>query len=154
MIPGLGRSPGGGNGYPFQYSCLENSTDTFVSSKRLPDWASLELSPSVAPDTPGYPEGKPRVPAPPPLSPFSPPDRDRRVDCPAWSGRGSQPSRRTRSLENSAAAAAAKSLQSCLILSDPMDCSLPGSSVHGILQARILEWVAMPSSRGSSQPRD
>ena len=35
-----------------------------------------------------------------------------------------------------------------------MDCSLPGSSVHGILQARILEWVAMPSSRGSSQPRD
>ena len=35
-----------------------------------------------------------------------------------------------------------------------MDCSLPGSSVHGILQARILEWVAMPTSRGSSQPRD
>ena len=35
-----------------------------------------------------------------------------------------------------------------------MDCSLPGSSVLGILQARILEWVAMPSSRGSSQPRD
>ena len=35
-----------------------------------------------------------------------------------------------------------------------MDCSLPGSSVHGILQARILEWVAMPSSRGSSQSRD
>ena len=35
-----------------------------------------------------------------------------------------------------------------------MDCSLPGSSVHGILQARILEWAAMPSSRGSSQPRD
>ena len=37
---------------------------------------------------------------------------------------------------------------------DPMDCSPPGSSVHGILQARILEWVTMPSSRGSSQPRD
>ena len=37
---------------------------------------------------------------------------------------------------------------------DPMDCSLPGSSVHEILQARTLEWVAMPSSRGSSQPRD
>ena len=36
----------------------------------------------------------------------------------------------------------------------PMDCSPPGSSVHGMLQARILEWVAMPSSRGSSQPRD
>ena len=47
-----------------------------------------------------------------------------------------------------------KSLQSCMILCDPMDCSPPGSSVHGILQARILEWLAMPSSRGSSQPRD
>ena len=39
-------------------------------------------------------------------------------------------------------------------LCNPMDCSPPGSSVHGILQARIPEWVAMPSSRGSSQPRD
>ena len=40
--------------------------------------------------------------------------------------------------------------QLCLTLCDPMDCSLPGSSVHEILQARILEWVAMPCSRGSS----
>ena len=39
-------------------------------------------------------------------------------------------------------------------LCDPMDCSPPGSSVHGILQARILQWVAIPSSRGTSQPRD
>ena len=39
-------------------------------------------------------------------------------------------------------------------LCDPVDCSLLGSSVHGILQARILEWVAMPFSRGSSQPRN
>ena len=44
--------------------------------------------------------------------------------------------------------------QLCPTVWDPMDHSLPGSSVHGILQARILEWVAMPSSRGSSQPRD
>ena len=43
---------------------------------------------------------------------------------------------------------------SCVLLCDHMDCSPPGSSVHGILQARILEWVAMPSSRGSSQPGD
>ena len=48
----------------------------------------------------------------------------------------------------------AKSLQSCPTLCDPMDCSPPGSSVHGTLQARILEWVATPSSRGSTQPRD
>ena len=39
-------------------------------------------------------------------------------------------------------------------LCDPVDCSLPGSSAHGILQARILEWVAISFSRGSSQPRD
>ena len=48
----------------------------------------------------------------------------------------------------------AKSLQLCPPLCNPMDCSPPGSSVHGILQARILDWVAMPFSRGSSQPRD
>ena len=39
-------------------------------------------------------------------------------------------------------------------LCDPMDCSPPGSSLHGILQARVLEWVAISFSRGSSQPRD
>ena len=44
----------------------------------------------------------------------------------------------------------AKSLQPGLTLCNPMDCSPPGSSVHGILQARILEWVAISSSRGSS----
>ena len=48
----------------------------------------------------------------------------------------------------------AKSLQSCPTLCDPMDCSPPGPSVHGILQARILKWVAIPSSSKSSQPRD
>ena len=48
----------------------------------------------------------------------------------------------------------AKLLQSCPSLCDPVDCSLPGSSVRGILQAGILEWVAMPFSRGSSQPRN
>ena len=42
----------------------------------------------------------------------------------------------------------AKLLQSCPTLCSPMDCSPPGSSVHGILQARILEWVAVPSSKG------
>ena len=44
--------------------------------------------------------------------------------------------------------------QFCLTLCDPMDCSPPGSSVHEIFQARILEWVAISFSRGSSQPRD
>ena len=48
----------------------------------------------------------------------------------------------------------AKSLQSCPALYAPVDCHLPGSSVHGILQAKILERVAMSSSRGSFWPRD
>ena len=48
----------------------------------------------------------------------------------------------------------AKVTQSCPTLCDPMECSLPGFSVHGILQARILEWVAVLFSSGSSQPRD
>ena len=47
----------------------------------------------------------------------------------------------------------AKSLQSCDTLCDPTDCSPPGSSIRGILQARILEWVPISFSRGSSQPR-
>ena len=44
--------------------------------------------------------------------------------------------------------------QSCLTLCDPMDGNLPDSAVHGIFQARILEWAAISFSRGSSQPRD
>ena len=49
---------------------------------------------------------------------------------------------------------ASKSLQLCLTFCSPTDCSTPGCSVQGILQARILECVAMPSSRGSPRPRD
>ena len=45
-------------------------------------------------------------------------------------------------------------IQSCQTHCDPMDCSPPGSSVHGVLQARILKWVAIPFFRGSSQSRD
>ena len=44
--------------------------------------------------------------------------------------------------------------QSCLTLGDSMDCGLPGFSIHGIFQARILDWVAISFSRGSSRPRD
>ena len=57
-------------------------------------------------------------------------------------------------LKGTAAAAATKSLQSCLTLCNPIDGRPAGSSVPGILQARILEWVAVPFSRGSSQTRD
>ena len=44
--------------------------------------------------------------------------------------------------------------QSCLTLCEPVDCSLPGSSIHGIFQAIVLEWIAISFSRGSSRPRD
>ena len=47
-----------------------------------------------------------------------------------------------------------KVAQPCLTLCDPLDCSLPGSSIRGILQARILKWVAYPFSRGTSCPRN
>ena len=50
-------------------------------------------------------------------------------------------------IHHAAAAAAAKLLQSCPTLSDPMDCSLPGSSIHGIFQARVLEWGAIAFSQ-------
>ena len=59
-------------------------------------------------------------------------------------------SSRTRAVQHEEA----KVAQLCLTFSDPMNCSLPGSSVHGILQARLLEWVAVPFSRRSSQPRN
>ena len=55
-----------------------------------------------------------------------------------------------KALLNTACCVLSRFSQTC----DPMDCSPSGSSVHGILQARILEWAAMPSSRASSQPRD
>ena len=57
-------------------------------------------------------------------------------------------------LLNSFACMHTQSLHLCLTLCNLMDCSLPGSSVHGIFLGRILEWVAMPSSRRSSLPRD
>ena len=47
-----------------------------------------------------------------------------------------------------------KVAQPCLTCCNPMDCSLPGSSVNGIFQAIVLEWIAISFSRGSSQPRD
>ena len=47
-----------------------------------------------------------------------------------------------------------KVAQSCPTLCDPMNCSLPGSSIHGIFQAGVLEWIAISFSRGSSRPGD
>ena len=84
-----------------------------------------------------------------------PPCRWYRLHPPVWEGAPEDllPALlpRTRGLEQRGQRARAWLVtQSCPTLCDPMDCSPPGSSVHGILQARILEWVFMSSSRGSS----
>ena len=68
--------------------------------------------------------------------------------------RGSQPHSLVQALCRAQVKVKVLVTQSSLTLCDPMDCSSSGSSVHGILQARILEWVAISSSRGSSRHRD
>ena len=65
----------------------------------------------------------------------------------SWPPPASPPTRSSQSMWSEAS-------QSCPTLCNPLDCSPPGSSVHGILQPRTLEWVAISFSRGSSQPRD
>ena len=66
----------------------------------------------------------------------------------AGSGQAPKPEPITRILIGQTWLVRAQVLQFCPALHDPMDCSPPGSSVHGMLQARILEWIAMPSSKG------
>ena len=108
-IPGLGRSPGEGKGYPLQYSCQENYMDCIVHGVEKEWDTTYRLNSS---------------------------------------------SSKLKTSLHTAAAAAAKSLQSCPTLCNPIDGSPPGSPIPGILQARTLVWVVMLSSRGSSQSRD
>ena len=105
-IPGLGRSPGGGNGNRLQYSCLENPMD------RGTWWVTVHRTAKTQ-------------------------------TC------LNQPATHTHMqiiFSASLAAAAAKSIQLCPTLWDPIDGSPPGSPIPGILQARILEWVAISFS--------
>ena len=99
LISESGRLPGGGNGNPFQHSCLENSMDRRA-------WQTTDHGVTESDMTEHKHKWRLLV------------------------------------------------AQTCLTLCNPMDCSPPGSSVHGILQARILGWVAIPLSRGTSQTRD
>ena len=119
LIPGLGRSPGEGKGYPLQYSDLENSMDCIDH---------------------GVAKSRTR------LSNF--PHSQRNSKCQYVNG-GRKDLFFKDTIEKESDVA-----QSCLTLCNPMDCSLPASSIHEIFQARILESVAISFSRGSFQPRD
>ena len=139
LIPGLERSPGGGHGNPLQYSCLGNShgqrSQMVERAERLQGKRSS-----------GSPTGLEK-----PKSEL----RACQKEC-AWqmllisSQDGGKAKQINVSKDPCPALHASSVTQSCPVLCNPMDCSPPSSSVHGILQARILERVAMPSSRGSS----
>ena len=130
-FPGSGRSPGEGHGNPLQYFCLENNMDrrTFQATVLRVEKSQIWLKQLSAKET-----GK--------LSSQSPTHlfwKSRICDCD-----------KVTSSSSSACCCCvwcAKSLQLHLTFCDPMDGSPPGSSVHGIIWARILEWIAMPSSR-------
>ena len=130
----LGRSPGGGHGNPLQYSCLENPMDrgawwaTVHGVTRRWTWIN-QL-------------GK--------ANSFQPGEGDKLVN----SISAKEEALRIKRIRERLVVFCCLVAQSCLTLRDPIDCSPPGSSVHGILWARILEWVAISFSGGSSQPRD
>ena len=136
LISGLRRSPAGGLGKPLQYSCLDNPMNK-------PAWrASVH---SIAENQAWLKQ----------LS-------TSRQEI-SWNLRVADSQHRWVTLDVQQGSLGGFWYSSLLLsaqallshrLCDPMDCSPPGSSVHGILQARILEWVAIPSSRGSSWPRD
>ena len=120
-IPGLGKSLGEGKGYPLQHSGLENSMDCIVHGVAKSQTEQLSLSLSTY--------SLDLVSRTCSTHPFE-------IIClllpqaTPWGKRKSEPA------------------QSCPTLCEPVDCSPPGSSIHGILQARILEWVAISFSRG------
>ena len=113
-IPGLGRSKGGGNCNPLQYSCLENPMNSGAWQATVHQVAQ----------------------------------NGRQLE---WLSTHALHFTRT---ESNRSLAVLVVVQSCPAVCDSTDSSLPGSSVHGILQARILKWVATPLSKGSSRPKD
>ena len=156
-IPGLGRSPGGGHGNPLQSSCLENPVDRGVwratvrgghervgrnlATKQQPQSHHLLSVSTTTTITPGpYPYPSYML--------------GKGASGMQFLNSDSATGEEDLGLDHFLACMHAKSFQSCSTLCDPMDCSSPGSCVHGILQARIPEWVVISFSRGSSQPRD
>ena len=154
LILGLGRSPGGGHGNPLQYSCLENPTDRGAWRSTVHGIAIVRQDCATNTFTSLQPFNNVVL-----VSTVQQSESATHIHISTHFWISFQ-FRSPQSIQQSALSVQqvlisyfytyAKSLQSCLTLCDPMDCSLPGSSVHGILQARILEWVAMPPLRGSS----
>ena len=116
MISGLGRSPGEGKGYSLQYSGLENSMDSIVLLL-LSCFSHVPLcAMSVRSPIPGILQAK-----------------NTEVGCHFL-------------LQCMKVKSQSEVTQSCPTLSDPMDCSPPGSSIHGIFQIRVMEWAAIAFS--------
>ena len=130
LIPGLGRSPGEGNGNPLQYSSLGNTTD------RRSWWATVHGVSRVGNDLATKQQQKQIC-----VKDFF------KMKCKISSKISFNRWIFTIYF-------VCVQLLSCVWLCSPMDCSLPGSSVHEIFPARRLEWVAISCSRESSQPRD
>ena len=135
-IPGLGRAPGEGNGNPLQCSCLENPMDGGAWQATVHGVAESDTTERLHfhfHTKIGMVQRRLAW----PLHKY-----DMQI-CEIvhifWCFPHSSVSK-----ESTCKAGAAKLLQPCLTLCDPMDCSPPGSSVHGIFQARVLEWGAMP----------
>ena len=135
-IPGLGRSPGGRHGNPLQCSSLENPHGHRSLAGCSP-WGHKELDykesccskslPSCLTEQP-HSWQPTRL-----LCPWDSPGKNTGVGCHFLL--------QCMKVKNESEVA-----QSCLTLRDPMDCSLPGSSIHGIFQARVLEWVTISFS--------
>ena len=134
-IPASGRSPGLGNGNPLQYSCLGNPMRRGASCAQS---MGLRNQTHQSTQAQGALLQSLKI-------------------CSTNHGRtlGEEISSNTKAFHLLfQLCVCVLVIQLCPTLCDPMDCSLPGFSVYGILQARTLEWVAIPFSREPSQPRD
>ena len=132
LIPGLGRSPGEGNGYPLKYSGLKNSMDCVVPLVSINFFCtaaakSHQSCPTLWDPIDGSPPGS---------HPWDSPGKNTGVGCHFL-------------LQCMKVKSEREVSQSCPTLRDPMDCSLPGSSVRGIFQARVLEWGVIAFSVSS-----
>ena len=156
-VSGPGRSPGVGNGNPLQYSCLENPMDRGVW------WATVHVV--AESDTTEQLEHIHKH-THTHIQTYKIYTTEHLFKSPAshvfhkstrntlWFEKWPKLRHAKRTVSEALHISEVKVAQSCLTLCNPVDCSLLDSSVHRILQARMLEWLAIPFCGGSSQPRD